>query len=92
MMLKISHKAIAKFANVDDGNNNGTSAIFKLFQVRPVLLEKRMKRPPTAASAATATGSVNDSRNDDSNRRRIEGGGNNDNINSFLVGQKRRRL
>jgi hypothetical protein len=49
--LKISHKAIARFATVGDGNDTaGTSAIFKLFQVRPALLEKRIKRPSPAAA------------------------------------------
>jgi hypothetical protein len=43
-MLKISHKAIAEFAVV--ANHAGASAIFKLFQARPALLEKRIKRPP----------------------------------------------
>jgi hypothetical protein len=38
MMLKIAHKAIAKFSMVP--NNAGASAIFKLFQARPALLEK----------------------------------------------------
>jgi hypothetical protein len=52
MMLKISHKAITKFATVGS-NNAGTSAIFKLFQARPALLEKRIKRPSPAAAAAT---------------------------------------
>jgi hypothetical protein len=43
MMLKSWHKAITKFAKVP--NNAGASAIFKLFQARPQLLEKRIKRP-----------------------------------------------
>jgi hypothetical protein len=47
MMLKISHKAIMKFAMVP--NNAGASAIFKLFQARPALLEKRLKRPAATA-------------------------------------------
>jgi hypothetical protein len=42
MMLKISHKAITKFATVR--SNAGASAIFKLFTSRPQLLEKRIKR------------------------------------------------
>jgi hypothetical protein len=48
MMLKISHKAITKFAKVP--NNAGASAIFKLFQARPQLLEKRIKRPASTGS------------------------------------------
>jgi Leucine Rich repeat len=47
MMLKISHKAITKFATVP--NNAGASAIFKLFTARPQLLEKRLQRPAAAA-------------------------------------------
>jgi Leucine Rich repeat len=43
-MLKISHKAITKFATVPD--TAGACAIFKLFQARPQLLERRLKRPP----------------------------------------------
>jgi hypothetical protein len=43
MMLKACHNAIIKFAKVP--NNAGASAIFKLFQARPALLEKRLKRP-----------------------------------------------
>jgi Leucine Rich repeat len=39
MMLKTSHKAITKFAATVP-NNAGASAIFKLFQARPGLLEK----------------------------------------------------
>jgi Leucine Rich repeat len=54
MMLKISHKAIAKFAMV--ANNAGASAIFKLFQARPAVLEKRLKRP----APAVPTGPQND--------------------------------
>jgi hypothetical protein len=53
MMLKISHKAITKFAVAPD--NAGASAIFKLFQARPALLEKRIKRPAYVASLADAT-------------------------------------
>jgi hypothetical protein len=64
MMLKISHKAITKLAAVGNRNNaTGASAIFKLFQARPALLEKRIKRPPAATAAATG---------DDSSRRHIE--------------------
>jgi Leucine Rich repeat len=44
VMFKISHKAITEFAAVPD--NVGASAIFKLFQARPQLLEKRLKQPP----------------------------------------------
>jgi Leucine Rich repeat len=70
MMLKISHKAIAKLAaTVPD--NAGASAVFKLFQVRPALLEKRIKRPPAAAAAiaaAATAGSVNDAGNDNNRR------------------------
>ena len=51
-MLKISHVAITKFAAV--ANNAGASAIFKLLQARPVLLQKRIKRPSSAAAAAAA--------------------------------------
>jgi hypothetical protein len=40
---------------VGRSNNAGASAIFKLFQVRPALLEKRIERPPIAAAAAAAT-------------------------------------
>jgi hypothetical protein len=53
MMLKVSNKAIAKFATVT--NNAGASAIFQLFTSRPQLLEKRLQRPaPVAAVAAAA--------------------------------------
>jgi hypothetical protein len=52
MMRKVSHKAIAKFANVLPRHAVGASAIFKLFQARPALLEKRIQRPPAAATAA----------------------------------------
>jgi hypothetical protein len=38
MMRKISYKVITEFATVP--NHSGASAIFKLFQVRPALLEK----------------------------------------------------
>jgi Leucine Rich repeat len=57
MMLKISHKAIAKFATVPN-NATGASAIFKLLQARPALLEKRIKRP--AAATATSSSLYND--------------------------------
>jgi hypothetical protein len=50
-MLKTPHKAIAEFAMVP--NNAGASAIFKLFEVQPTLLEKRLKRPPPRVAAAT---------------------------------------
>jgi hypothetical protein len=54
MILKISHKAITKFAAVGNSNNAaGASAILKLFQIRPGLLGKRRikkKRPPVVAS------------------------------------------
>jgi hypothetical protein len=53
MMLKISHKAIAKFAMVP--NNSGASAIFKLFQARPALLEKRLKRPAAVSASVAVT-------------------------------------
>jgi hypothetical protein len=57
MMLKISHKAISKFAMVP--NSTGASAIFKLFTARPQLLEKHLQRPPgAAATAAAATAAV----------------------------------
>jgi hypothetical protein len=57
MMLKVSHKAIATFATVPD--NAGASAIFKLFQARSALLEKRLQRPaPAAAVAGTAAGAA----------------------------------
>jgi hypothetical protein len=49
-MLKISYKAIAMFATVGSSNNAGSSAIFKLFQVRPELLAKRINRPPVAGT------------------------------------------
>jgi hypothetical protein len=54
LMLNISHKAIVKFATAVP-NNTGASAIFNLFQVRPALLEKRLKQPPAAAAAAAAS-------------------------------------
>jgi Leucine Rich repeat len=55
MLIKISVRAIAKFAAVT--GNAGASAIFKLLQARPALLGKRsIKRPaPAAAAATTAT-------------------------------------
>jgi hypothetical protein len=43
MMLKTSHKAITESAMVP--SNAGASAIFKLYTARPLLLEKRLKRP-----------------------------------------------
>jgi hypothetical protein len=52
MILKISQQAITKFAKVCSSNINdaaGASAIFKLFQARPAILEKRPKGPATAA-------------------------------------------
>jgi Leucine Rich repeat len=49
IMLQISHYAIAKFAGTVVPNNAGASAIFKLFQARPALLEKRRIQRPTAA-------------------------------------------
>jgi hypothetical protein len=48
--LKITHKAITKFAKVGSSNYTGASAIFKLFQIRPALLEKRIKRPSPAVA------------------------------------------
>jgi hypothetical protein len=48
MVLKISHKVITKFATVGS-SNAGASAMFKLFQARPALLEKRIKQPAVAA-------------------------------------------
>jgi hypothetical protein len=55
MMLRISHKAIAKFASIPI--NAGACAIFKLLQARPSILEKRLKRPlsPPVAAATAAT-------------------------------------
>jgi hypothetical protein len=53
MLLKLSHKAIGKFAMVP--NNAGASAIFKLFQARPQLLEKRLKPPPPVATLYLST-------------------------------------
>jgi hypothetical protein len=47
MMLKIAHKAITKLAKV---LNAGASVIFKLFQVRPTLLKKRIKQPVADAA------------------------------------------
>jgi hypothetical protein len=83
MMRKISHNAIAKFATVGSDNNAGTSAIFKLFQVRPALLEKRIKGA-AAAAAPTAGGSPTTS-----NRRSIEdGGGAHTDINSIVAAKK----
>jgi hypothetical protein len=55
MMLKIYHRAITKFANVPQ--KAGASAMFKLFQARPALLEKRLKRPAVAPAAGGGTGS-----------------------------------
>jgi cysteinyl-tRNA synthetase len=61
MMLKISHQVIAKLATTrpPPNNNNvdddavGASAIFKLLQARPALLEKAyLKRPTTPADTA----------------------------------------
>jgi hypothetical protein len=53
-MLKTWHRAIAKFAMVPD--SAGASAIFKLFQARPALLEKRLKRPADGATADSSHG------------------------------------
>jgi hypothetical protein len=61
LMLKISHMAITKFAQLGNGNNNSNnnnnacraSAIFKLFTARPQLLAKHsrcLQRPPIAAA------------------------------------------
>jgi hypothetical protein len=50
-MLKISRKAITKFAKVCS-SYAGASAIFKLFQARPALLENRIKRPPAGATGS----------------------------------------
>jgi hypothetical protein len=49
MWIKTCHKAIAKVAMVVPKSNAGAGAIFKLFQTRPALLEKRIKRPAAAA-------------------------------------------
>jgi hypothetical protein len=48
MWIKTCLKAITKFATVP--NHAGASAIFKLFQARPALLETRIKRPAAAAT------------------------------------------
>jgi hypothetical protein len=69
MMLKLSHKAISEFVKVGIDNHAGASAIFKLIQVRPALLEKRIKRRPPDASIAASSSSIDSS--NDSNRRRI---------------------
>jgi hypothetical protein len=54
MMLKTCHRAIAKFAkNGPRGINSGASAIYKLFQARPQLLEKRLRRSSAAVAATT---------------------------------------
>jgi Leucine Rich repeat len=48
MMLKVLHQALTKFATtvtLPSNHATGASAIFKLFQARPSLLEKRLKRP-----------------------------------------------
>jgi hypothetical protein len=50
MILKISHAVITKFATVP--NNDGASAIFRLLQARPAILEKRLQLPAAAAAAA----------------------------------------
>jgi Ran GTPase-activating protein (RanGAP) involved in mRNA processing and transport len=52
MMLKVYHKAITQFATAP--NNAGACAIFKLFQARPAILEKRLKRPTTTAAITAA--------------------------------------
>jgi hypothetical protein len=54
MMYKTWHKAIAKFATVPD--NAGASAIFKLIQARPALLETRLQRPAAAAAVVSSHG------------------------------------
>ena len=99
-MIKISHKAITQFATVGDGNNAyGASAIFKLSQVRPALLEKRVNRPAAAtttagiaaAAAAAAGSSANDavvSPNNCNRRRSMEGGGNNNDTHSLAAAPK----
>jgi hypothetical protein len=93
MMLRMAHKAIAKFATVGSDNNAGTTAIFKLFQLRPALLEKRIKRAAAAAAAATAAAAAAAGSPTNSNRRSIEnGGGARTDINSLVAAKKRRRL
>jgi hypothetical protein len=55
MWMKTCHKAIAQFSNVLPNNNAaGASAIFKLLQARPALLEKRLPAPNVATVAAAA--------------------------------------
>jgi hypothetical protein len=90
MMLKISHKAITKFATVGS-NNAGTSAIFKLFQARPALLERRIKRPATAVTAAASFSSDADSSPNVSSRRSSTPGGNHSDINALAAARKSRR-
>jgi Leucine Rich repeat len=90
--IKTCHKAIAKFANKVIPNNAGASAIFKLFQARPQLLEKRLKRS-SAATGSNRDSSSRNAGNTDSNKR--GGGGGGDNVcamSSSLGGQKRQRL
>jgi Leucine Rich repeat len=53
MMLKISHRAVTKFAAVPN-KNAGASAIFKLFTARPQLLKTRLQRLTTTTGAVTA--------------------------------------
>lgn len=62
MFLKIWHKAIVKFAMVP--NNAGCSAIYKLFQARPALLEKRIKRPAPASVLQDTTTITTTARHD----------------------------
>jgi Leucine Rich repeat len=74
MMLQISHRAIAHFATKVVPDCAGTSAIFKLFQARPALLEKRrLKRPitSTAAAAAAAVATVLQQEQQCNKRRRL---------------------
>jgi hypothetical protein len=57
-MLKTCHYAIAKFAMTGPlGSNSGASAIFRLFQARPALLEKRLKRPAATIANSRQQGS-----------------------------------
>jgi hypothetical protein len=84
MMLKISHKSITKFATIP--NNAGASAIFKLLQARPAILEKRLRQPAVATLSRLQHDSLS---HDGSNGSPLCGRSSDD---TGAGGQKRRRL
>jgi hypothetical protein len=84
MWTKTCHKAIAKVA-IMSPDNIGASAVFKLLQARPALLERRcLKRSPTtvAASVAVSRGSLNGSVGDSTSSMNMN------NINANTIGTR----